>query len=419
MEIPFSSNFPPYTQYHPQVPIWCVTPRVRGCLHRGVDSSPISPSGRYLALTRLIAEHRLPALDERADILVIDLYEGRSHMVALSAAYDTVMGAQLQWGQTDHELYFNDLDTKTWQVHGVRLDPITGERRVLGGPIYALSPDGKRSASPCLLRLGLTQVGLGAMVPPYALPLNEGASGLDGVYLTYTETGKSRLEISFRDMLDILQPAIPWGRHTGGAFYGGHMAWNPQGTRLLMVLRFRPNEARPLIAEYVVTLEIGGRTREAYQTISCEQWQRGGQHPRWCPDGEHILMNLNLHGTGLRLVRVKYDGTGLEELAPKITGSGLPTLHPDGRHVLTDVQMHEPMGFVDGSVPLRWIDLERKTETTLARVKVRPPYIGPNNMLALQPAPALDRTHKYAIFNACPEGHRQVFLMDLRPMLGR
>src|SRR5262245_775684 len=99
-------------------------------------------------------------------------------------------------------------------------------------------------------------------------------------------------------MLDILQPAIPWGRHTGGAFYAGHMSWNLQGTRLLMVLRYRPNEARPLISEYVVTLDISGRTREAYQAISCEQWQRGGQLPRWCPDGEHLLINLNLHGNG-------------------------------------------------------------------------------------------------------------------------
>lgn len=54
------NNFPRYTDYNPDVPVWCVTPDIDRCISRFHLSSPISPSGRYVALTKLSREDRQP-----------------------------------------------------------------------------------------------------------------------------------------------------------------------------------------------------------------------------------------------------------------------------------------------------------------------------------------------------------------------
>ena len=52
--------FPAYLAHEPRVPVLCVTPSLAGCIHRYCDSSPFSPSGRFLAVTQLPREDRLP-----------------------------------------------------------------------------------------------------------------------------------------------------------------------------------------------------------------------------------------------------------------------------------------------------------------------------------------------------------------------
>jgi hypothetical protein len=48
--------FPRYDRFNPAVPVWCVTPNLDRVIHRFHLSSPFSPSGRYLGLTRLSRE---------------------------------------------------------------------------------------------------------------------------------------------------------------------------------------------------------------------------------------------------------------------------------------------------------------------------------------------------------------------------
>ncbi|HRS96487.1 MAG TPA: hypothetical protein P5179_14550, partial [Candidatus Latescibacteria bacterium] len=49
-----SERFERYRAFSPAVPIWCITPDgLDRCIHRFYDTSPVSPSGRYVALTRL------------------------------------------------------------------------------------------------------------------------------------------------------------------------------------------------------------------------------------------------------------------------------------------------------------------------------------------------------------------------------
>jgi len=206
MDLDLSAHFPYYKEFDPIVPVWCVTPNSGRIIHRFFDTSPFSPSGRYLALTRFPYEDRLPFAGDAAEIVLINLETGKEGSIAMTHGWDTQLGAQVQWGQDDNQLYFNDLDTKTWKLFGVKMNPITGDKKRLEGPIYMVSPDGSLAASPCLLRTGLTQAGYGVIAPPDYIPVNKGAPSDDGVYMTDTETGKCKLLVSLKQ---IFEEAIP------------------------------------------------------------------------------------------------------------------------------------------------------------------------------------------------------------------
>jgi hypothetical protein len=409
-------SFPRYALFAPAVPVNRVTPERSGMIHRFHDTSPFSPSGRYLALTRLAAEDRLPVPGDVAGIVVVDLESGDVRTVAETRGADTQLGAHVQWGADDHSLYFNDVDTSAWRPFGVRLDPTTGERRALAGTVYSVSSDGTKAASPCLLRTARTQAGYGVIVPPGHVPRNVGAPDDDGLYVTDTATGASTLLVSIaRIFAEAFTPAERafLGQ---GSFYGFHAKWNPQGTRLMFVLRWLAPAPVEMRLNNVITMNADGS--DIRRPITDAQWSRGGHHPNWCPDGDRVLMNLNLNGDGLRLVSVRHDGADLRALSPSLPGSGHPTLHPDGTHVLTDAYVSEPLAFRDGTTPIRWLDLPRGTETQLVRIRTQADFTGPRQELRVDSHPAWDREFRRIAFNACPSGKREVFVADLSSVVG-
>jgi hypothetical protein len=126
-----------------------------------------------------------------------------------------------------------------------------------------------------------------------------------------------------------------------------------------------------------------------------------------------VLMNLRLDGAAMRFVTARYDGSGLRAVSERLEGSGHPTLHPDGRHLLTDAYPRERVAFGDGTVPIRLVDLRSETERTLVRVPSVPSFTGPRNALRLDPHPAWDRPFRRIAFNAWLDGTRRVCIADL------
>jgi len=121
-----SDKFPKYKEYDPLVPVWCVTPGENGCIHRFFDTSPFSPSQRYMAALKLPQEERLPVPGEKAQVVLIDLHEGTETIIAETMGWEPQMGANINWGATDGELYFNDIDADIWEPFCVKLNPLTG-----------------------------------------------------------------------------------------------------------------------------------------------------------------------------------------------------------------------------------------------------------------------------------------------------
>ena len=407
-------HFPRYTAFNPLVPVWCVTPDTDCAFHRFFDTSPISPSGRYLGLTQLPAEDRLPRPGDIARVLVIDLASGEAKVVAETRGWDTQLGAQVQWGADDTQLYFNDLDTESWRAYGVRLNPLSGYRHNLDGPIYMISQDGRWAASPDMLRTGRTQAGYGVIAPAEVVPVNEGAPLDDGVFLTNTETGETSLIASMKEIAARLPGGSDAEGRSGGAYYGFHVKWNPQGDRIMFVVRYLPS-GKKRYDSCVTTLAADGS--DIHMALSFDDWRHGGHHPNWCPDGETGMMNLFVPGMGMRLVRFPYCGGKYQVMHRGLEGSGHPSLHPNGRLVVTDDYLHGPFEFGDGSVPIRLLDVETGESRNLARIDTNPPFAGPKGELRVDPHPAWDYDFRRVAFNGFHRGTRGVYVADLAELL--
>jgi len=409
MKPDLGAHFPRYTEFDPLVPVWCITPDSPRTIHRFFDTSPISPSGRYVGLTRFPFEDHGPAPGDVAEIVLVDLETGQTEVVAESRLWDTQAGAQVQWGASDSELFYNDLDTATWRPFAVKLDPLSGVKKALEGAVYMASRDGKYVASPDLLRNSRTQLGYGGSVPPEYLPVNRGAPADDGVYVTDTTSGECRLIASLRDIVETAEPALDRDLYRNGDFYAFHVKWNPQGTRIMLVLRWLPHDGGRMRPQVITMSPDGSNIRVA---IPASEWAKGGHHPNWCPDGEYVMMNLRIAEDGLRLVRARYDGSDYGVMHETLFGSGHPSLHPNGRHIITDAYPHEPLAFADGTVPLRLLDLATGAERMLVRIQAVPPYEGEKKELRVDPHPAWDYSFTRIAFNGCPEQTRQVYIAD-------
>lgn len=94
-----------------------------------------------------------------------------------------------------------------------------------------------------------------------------------------------------------------------------------------------------------------------------------------------------------------------------VIGTGHPTVHPDGRHLLTDSYLSEYPFYGDGTVPLRWVDLTTGHEDVVVRISIDQPT--KNNVVRVAPHPEWDRTWRYIVFNGFVDGTRRVFIADM------
>jgi hypothetical protein len=443
VSVTLSSGFERYVKHAPHVPVVRVTSGKAPTIHRFFDTSPISPSGKYIALTEFQNDGKLPVAGEQAFVIVIDLENGQEIYRSATAAWDTQLGAQAQWGAADTDLFFNRMDDPDTGPYGVKVDINGGTEVRLSGPVYMISPDGRYSASPDLKKIGLVQAGYGVIVAKENIIGNRGAEETDGIFVTDTETGRCRLLISFAQIYRELKPRFSGIRLDKGAFYAFHVKWSPDGKRIMLVLRWLPDGPSRGTKNYLITMRADGS--ELRMALDAKAW-RNGHHPNWCPDSNSIVMNLAVRNSNVRFpmfrsavsgilrragvriyskaydvrfARFSFDGSEKEVLSQFEFGSGHPSLHSDGRYLITDAYPNERVSFGDGSVPLRVLDLLSGQMDCVVRILTKPPFDGPRAEWRVDPHPVWDRPARQVVFNAAADGTRQVYLADFTAYLKR
>jgi hypothetical protein len=376
-----------------------------------------------MAVFQLPFEDRRPEPGDRGSVVLIDLETGEDRVIAETAGWEPQMGANINWGGSDTELYYNDVDTKSWVGHAWKHNPLTGERRRMEGTVYHASPDGNYLISANMTTMRKTQPGYGVCIPKEFSRRNVGLVKDDGFYLTDTTSGRARLLVSTEELFQKALPRIKEDRPEAHEIYGFHSKFNPQGDRLMVSLRWFPATDQPQwdmfkkdhdsVRMAWVTLRLDGS--QMHCAVGPEHWEKGGHHATWFPDGWRISMNLRIDRAELRLVQVNADGTELGKMREDLLGSGHPTVHADNRHLITDTYTRESTAFGDGTIPLRWIDLETGEDRVLVRINTAQPH--EDSVLRVDPHPAWDPTWRYVAFNGFVEGTRRVYVADLAGLL--
>lgn len=153
--------------------------------------------------------------------------------------------------------------------------------------------------------------------------------------------------------------------------------------------------------------------------IPASEWaDKGGNHPNWHPDGEHVIMNLNIEEKGWEFVQARYDGIGLKKIVDVPANHGHISLHPSGKFILNDAYPHGDQAYFDTTAPLWLVDVNKRWKYTIARFESVTRFFAENRKAAgamrVDPHPAWDsHTHTHVAFNAVNNGTRHVYIADL------
>ncbi|MFP4026265.1 MAG: hypothetical protein ACLFWL_00550 [Candidatus Brocadiia bacterium] len=411
-------DFPRYTDYNPKIPVWCITPEERRCIHRFFDTSPFSPSGRSVAVFRMPFEDRCPEPGDMGEIVVVDLEDGEERVIDTTCGWEPQMGANLNWGGDDSTLFYNDVDLETWEPFAVKFDLVSGERERLEGCVYQASPDGKWLVSANMTTMRRTQTGYGVMIPDELVARNQGLKEDDGLYLTDTESGEMHMVISIREAVEACSDRIDMDEYERGETYGFHSKFTPDGQRLMFSLRHTPpHEEFAMWPTHFEVLTLSPDGTDIHDAVPAQYWEKGGHHSNFFPDGQKISFNLNMDGDGMKFCEAACDGSFVRKLFDDPPGGGHPTVHPDGRHILTDSYITEPVAYGDGTIPIRWIDRRKREETHLIRIRTETSHQGGESALRVDPHPAWDRDYRRIAFNGFADGTRRVYVADLSGIL--
>lgn len=125
------------------------------------DKLQFDPTSRYVLGMRVGFEHRSPRADDVIRLGVIDLRDGdRWQDLGESRAWNWQQGCMLQWVPgSNTDVIWND--RRDGRFVSVIKNFQTGKERVIGAPVYTLSPNGREAVYPDFRRLNDCRPGYG------------------------------------------------------------------------------------------------------------------------------------------------------------------------------------------------------------------------------------------------------------------
>ena len=200
------------------------------------DKLLFDPSNRYVLGMEVDFDKREPRPDDEIRLGMFDLHNNNQWIeFGKTTAWCWQQGCMLQWlPGSDCEVIYNVRRDNGFG--SVIQNVFTGKKRKFSRPIYTVSPNGKEALSIDFARLNETRPGYGYVGIQYDWTGRDHPDD-DGIYLLDLETGKSKLVITYDQIVSTqtredMKSVRSWFNH---------LLYNPNGTRFVFLHRWFRN----------------------------------------------------------------------------------------------------------------------------------------------------------------------------------
>ena len=199
------------------------------------DKLQFDPTNRYVLCMEVDFEHRSPRKDDVIKLGYLDLQDNdKWYDIGTSRSWGWQQGCMLQWiPGSGSEVIWND--RRGDKFISIIKDIKTGKERVLDKAIYAVSPDGVNAVGTDFERIQDYREGYGypGVIDKYK---HQNAPKKSGIYRINLKTGKSKLIISYSEILKI---PYPGGDITEKWHWFNHLLVSPDGKRFIFLNRWK------------------------------------------------------------------------------------------------------------------------------------------------------------------------------------
>lgn len=333
-----------------------------------------------------------------ADILMLNYSEGQKvNKIATTHTWNVQQGCMAQWLGPDFSsrILYNDM--RYGKYCSVIIDMVTGKERVLPMPVYTVSVDGTTALTLDFSRLHNLRPGYGYAALPektkgVALPDETCIWKMD------IETGEITELLKYTDFAKF-QPR-PEMQEEGSVHKVNHLMLSPNGKRFMVLYRWF-NGSRKYTR--LITCNVDGS--DMYLLSDDDMVS----HCYW-KDDEHIIAFENKFGEGTGYYLMKDKTQEYTHLWRELNGDGHPSYCPtDKSFVVFDT--YPDRARIQEVKIARDTDVEGKDIKVLAKVFAPFKY---DNDTRCDLHPRWSRDGKKVCFDACFEGHRGMYIVELQ-----
>ena len=361
------------------------------------DKSPWDATGRYMLCMKAKNTWSEPDPMDEAEIVLIDTQNGNYlRKLSTTQTWNVQQGCMAQWLGPDYknEIIYNTL--KNGKYCSVILNVDSSEERVLPIPVYSVSTDGKIALTLDFSRLHSLRPGYGYA----ALPEETKGVALPDppcIWRMDIETGKVEELLRYKDLAQFLPRDEMKGENV--VHKVNHLMLSPNGRRFMVLYRFFVAHRK---YTRLITCNVDGS--DMYLLSDDDMVS----HCYWKNDYEIIAFERKKNGgNGYYLMKDKTQE--YRHLWPKLNNDGHPSYCPtDNSLVVFDTYPNRAR--VQEVKIARDTDIEGKEIKVLAKLYAPFKY---DNDTRCDLHPRWSRDGKKICFDACFEGHRGLYVINI------
>jgi hypothetical protein len=373
------------------------------------DKTPWDATGRYLLALEVDFMDRPPDVADLATIGMVDLHDANRFLpITQTAAINWQQGTHLQWMPTapDREIIFNTVTPDDYSA--VVRDVFTGRERHLPLPIYDVSRNGKLAVTLNFDRLHTTRPGYGYHHFPDRAGPDVPSAHDDGIWLLDLETGAHDLVVSLRGAIDF----APTDDMFDARHWFNHLLFSPDDSCFIFLHRWVSRTNHPW--GWKTRLFTANPNGSDLCLLNADDMT---SHFDWCgPD--QVLAWAHRHDRGDHYYLFRDRTAEIETVGEDVLlTDGHCSYSPDGRWILTDTYPDE-----EHKRALVLYRPEDNLRIDVGRFYSPPEFQDPDPLksryeMRCDLHPRWSRDGRQVCFDSMHEGERQMYVMDVSPVV--